>query len=181
MDWRKDDPNGEQGNASAGARRTRAGTLATLGLVLLLAAVASRRPAIRGESAVAGERDRGFEPSGAPSGGEHMSGEVGALARTGEGLWNRYCVACHVAPTGATRPLGPVLLARDYLDFATDERIDSLIVHGVPGTAMAAWGGARGGLLGKDEVSALVAYLRTQQVHAPQVPSWREGRREPLP
>lgn len=96
-------------------------------------------------------------------------------AAAGEALWLQYCAACHDVRAGGTPALGPALVSREYLAFADDRRIDSLIVHGVPGTAMPGWGKRRGGLLRDTQVHALTAYLRSKEASAQSVPGWKDG------
>ena len=98
-----------------------------------------------------------------------------AVVATGESLWLQYCAACHDVRPGGTPTLGPALVSREYLAFANDRRIDSLLVHGVPGTAMLGWGGRRGGMLRDTQVRALTAYLRSKEASAPSVPGWKDG------
>lgn len=99
----------------------------------------------------------------------------------GATLWGQYCAACHVAPSGTQQRLAPILISREYLTFATDQRIDSLISHGVPGTTMLGWGKGSSGMLDVTQVQSVVAYLRSMQASAPTDPKWKEGRKVPLP
>lgn len=99
----------------------------------------------------------------------------------GATLWGQFCVACHVAPSGAQQLLAPILISREYLAFATDQRLDSIISRGVAGTTMLGWGKGSSGMLDVTQVQSLVAYLRAMQPSAPSDPKWKEGRKVPLP
>jgi len=128
---------------------------------------------------------------GAPSGADARGGTGGARAPTiesaatraarGESTWGQFCFSCHVVPKGAAAALGPVLLSREYLAFATDQRIDSLITRGIPGTTMIGWGKGGGGMLNPSQVQDLIAFLRARQGSAPSDPGWKGGRRVPIP
>ncbi len=100
---------------------------------------------------------------------------------TGKTLWGQFCASCHLPQVGVRQPLGPVLVSREYLAFATDQRLDSIISHGVAGTTMLGWGKGSSGMLNVTQVQSLVAYLRAMQPSAPSDPKWKEGRKVPLP
>lgn len=104
-----------------------------------------------------------------------------ALVADGAKVYQQYCIACHGPLPGGAQPLGPVLDAREYLAFASNRRIDSILVYGIPGTAMVGWSKRRGGLLDDAQIEGLVYYIRSWQPTAPSVPTWRSGRRDTLP
>jgi len=100
---------------------------------------------------------------------------------SGQALWTQFCASCHEVPPGAQRGLGPRLVSREYLEFASDERMDSLITYGVAGTTMLGWGKARSGMLDDTQVRSLILYLRSKKANAPSDPQWSTGRKVPSP
>ncbi len=100
-------------------------------------------------------------------------------ATEGASLWGQYCEACHGFTAQGRSPLGPVLVSREYLAWVTDERLDSLVTHGVPGTAMLGWGRRLGGVLGEREVRSLVLHLRRLQPTARSDTGWAVPGRVP--
>jgi cytochrome c oxidase cbb3-type subunit 3/ubiquinol-cytochrome c reductase cytochrome c subunit len=88
---------------------------------------------------------------------------VAQLAR-GKLLYGRYCNFCHGdAGAGYSADQAPALASDDLLTLASDDFLRDAIVKGRPGTTMSAWSFARGGPLGYDDASAIVAHLRTWQ------------------
>ncbi len=86
-----------------------------------------------------------------------------APMRDGAALYSALCATCHAADgTGYKADNAPSLVNRTYLESAPDDQIRRSIVEGRPGTSMAAYGAARGGPLGPDEITRLVAFLRSQ-------------------
>lgn len=102
-------------------------------------------------------------------------------AAKGATLWEQFCAACHVVPSGAQQPLAPILISREYLGFATDQRLDSTISQGVAGTTMLGWGKGSSGMLDATQVQSLILYLRSMEASAPSDTKWKEGRKVPLP
>jgi mono/diheme cytochrome c family protein len=88
-----------------------------------------------------------------------------APAMTGEQLFMTYCSACH-GPQGEGRNYSeigvrfPRIGSPDFLDVASDDFITKTLELGRPGRRMPALG-APGATLSKEDVSALVAHLRT--------------------
>jgi len=103
-----------------------------------------------------------------------------ARAVNGGAIWQRFCAACHVASAAGIAALGPVLLSREYLEFATDRHLDTMITRGVAGTMMTPWGG-RTGPLAPDAVGDVITYLRSMQPVAPSDPQWKMGRTVAIP
>jgi cytochrome c oxidase cbb3-type subunit 3/ubiquinol-cytochrome c reductase cytochrome c subunit len=88
---------------------------------------------------------------------------IAQLAR-GKLLYGRYCNFCHgEAGLGYAADQAPRLASDDLLALASDDFLRDAIVNGRPGTTMSAWSVARGGPLGYDDASAIVALLRTWQ------------------
>lgn len=87
-----------------------------------------------------------------------------AAIEKGQKLYAKYCNFCHGAEgKGYAADEAPALASDDLLALATDDFLRDAIFKGRPGTTMSAWAVIRGGPLGHDDASALVAYLRTWQ------------------
>lgn len=91
--------------------------------------------------------------------------------RDGEGLYGVFCSACH-GPRGAGRRvpglgLVPAIGHRDFLAIADDELIRASISRGRPGRRMPAWGVKDGGLT-REEIDAIVGYLRGLEPGTPE-------------
>jgi mono/diheme cytochrome c family protein len=73
------------------------------------------------------------------------------------------CAPCH-GPEGKgyAADHAPSLVNPTFLESASDEFLRLSIVHGRPGTSMAAYGRAMGGPLDEDAVTRIVAFLRSQ-------------------
>ena len=99
----------------------------------------------------------------AHSGADSGVDPVAQIAR-GKLLYGRYCNFCH-GETGAgyAADQAPALAGNDLLTLATDDFLRDAIVKGRPGTTMSPWSIARGGPLGYEDASAIVAHLRTWQ------------------
>lgn len=86
-----------------------------------------------------------------------------AIAR-GQLLYGRYCNFCHgEGGVGYAADEAPRLANDDLLTLVSDDFLRDAIVKGRPGTTMSPWSIARGGPLGYDDASAIVAYIRTWQ------------------
>lgn len=87
-----------------------------------------------------------------------------AQLERGKLLYGRYCNFCHgEGGVGYAADQAPRLASDDLLTLASDDFLRDAIVKGRPGTTMSAWSVARGGPLGYDDASAIVALLRTWQ------------------
>ena len=95
-------------------------------------------------------------------------------ARLGEGLFANNCASCH--GRAATGGSAPTLNAKQFLTSTSDEQGRLLIAGGVSGTSMPAWSLDFGGPLTDEQIRQLVAYLRSLQSSAPDVPNWRQGK-----
>jgi mono/diheme cytochrome c family protein len=67
----------------------------------------------------------------------------------------------------------PALNSQQFLTSVTDAQMTNIIRGGIPGTAMPAWVADYGGPLTDQEISALVAYIRSWEPTAPSRPDWR--------
>jgi len=111
----------------------------------------------------------GTSPSGgdASPGRDAARGEAGAAdaaplgALDGAALYSSLCAVCHGADgTGYKADNAPSLVNRTFLESATDDQLRRSIMDGRPGTAMAAYGAARGGPLDDKAVDRIVTWIR---------------------
>lgn len=94
---------------------------------------------------------------------EEASVSSGSPARASQ-LYAAHCTRCH-GEKGEGRRQGnaTTLNNQDFLSTASDQFLQETIIYGRPGTEMPAWGREAGGALGKEEIFALVALLRSWQ------------------
>ncbi|MCU0625977.1 MAG: cytochrome c [Gemmatimonadaceae bacterium] len=92
----------------------------------------------------------------------------------GRDAFARHCAACHGDEGRGGRGM-PTLAAREFLAATSDRQLHWLIAGGVPGSAMSAWDMDLGGPFTGQEITRLVAYLRSLEATAPSVPGWRSG------
>lgn len=81
----------------------------------------------------------------------------------GERIYDDYCVACHGSKGDANTPLGKALsppprdfTQRQAMAQLPDSQLKNSIIHGIPGTAMAPWGG----VLNPEDVRRVLRYIR---------------------
>jgi cytochrome c oxidase cbb3-type subunit 3 len=85
-------------------------------------------------------------------------------ARRGGQLYARMCVVCHGREgEGYAADQAPALAQRNFLESVSDEFLVSAIANGRTGTTMSAWSRTRGGPLTREDVDAVVAFLRDWQ------------------
>lgn len=92
----------------------------------------------------------------------------------GTQLFATNCSSCH--GKGAVGGSAPVLNSQQFLKSTTDAQINNLIASGVPGSDMPPWSLGFGGTLTDEQIRQLSTYLRSLELAAPSVPSWRQGR-----
>ncbi|MFM8321328.1 MAG: c-type cytochrome [Chloroflexota bacterium] len=92
-----------------------------------------------------------------------------SLALGGE-LFAGSCARCH-GPQGQGTPRAPSLNVKSYLEQTSDTAIQQIVTHGVPGTAMPAWGDR----LADYEIQAVVGFIRSWQPTAPAVATLARG------
>lgn len=87
-----------------------------------------------------------------------------ASIQRGSELYGAYCALCHgEGGEGYAADNANALSNQDFLAIASDALISRGIERGRPGTPMSAWGASRGGPLAADDVTALVAFIRSWQ------------------
>jgi cytochrome c oxidase cbb3-type subunit 3/ubiquinol-cytochrome c reductase cytochrome c subunit len=100
-----------------------------------------------------------LEASPDGSAGTKLTGQAAA----GQALYAQYCKLCHAADgSGYAADNAPSLVSQNFLKSATDDFIARGISVGRPGTAMGAYGSARGGPLSETQISAIIAFLRSK-------------------
>jgi mono/diheme cytochrome c family protein len=112
---------------------------------------------------------RWYEPSARD---DARVSQAEGLAAKGESLWGFNCGSCHgVAGEGG---LGPALNSQQFLQAATDDQARTLISVGIPGSQMSAYSLDYGGPLTSEQIRSIVAYMRSWEPDAPDVPEWRD-------
>ncbi len=96
----------------------------------------------------------------------------------GEAMFKQHCMACHGDDARGGRGF-PTLGAKEFLTSVSDKQLHWLISGGVPGSQMTAYDLDLGGPFTSQEISRLVAYLRSLEDGAPSVPGWFKGPRAP--
>ncbi len=87
----------------------------------------------------------------------------------GEVLYHESCANCH--GENGQGSVGPALNSKSLLKQVSDDQFFSLILTGVPGTGMPAWGQNFGGPLTDEESRQLVAYIRSWEPGLDEDPS----------
>jgi mono/diheme cytochrome c family protein/rhodanese-related sulfurtransferase len=125
-------------------------------------------------------RKNGSHTEPAPVSSEPKAGAAPPSQVTvGAALYAKYCTLCHGADgTGYMADNAPSLVSHHFLRSATDEFLTQGIHMGRPGTAMSAYGMARGGPLSDNDIAAIVAFLRSKgpfPVPIPETPLSGDG------
>jgi mono/diheme cytochrome c family protein len=94
-----------------------------------------------------------------------------ALVTSGRQLWRLDCASCH--GDNGQGVDAPALRSKEFLTGITDEQMHRIVAAGITGTAMPSWWDEFGGPLTDEEISAVVADVRSWQPNAPSVPDWR--------
>ena len=87
--------------------------------------------------------------------------------QTGRVLFEENCTSCH--GKNGEGGVGSALNSQEFLAMVSDELFFSLTRSGVPGTLMPAWGQAFGGPFTDQQLSQLVAFVRSWEPTAPEV------------
>lgn len=87
----------------------------------------------------------------------------------GQLLYYESCANCH--GDNGQGSVGPALNTKSLLEKVSDDQLFSLILTGVPGTGMPAWGQNFGGPLTDEESRQLVAYIRSWKPSQDEGPS----------
>jgi mono/diheme cytochrome c family protein/uncharacterized cupredoxin-like copper-binding protein len=108
---------------------------------------------------------------------ESRQQQLEALAAEGRNLYLDNCAACH-----GDRGQGahaPDLYSKQFLDNVTQDQIDSIIAHGIPGSQMVAWSLDFDGPMTSEQIRAISTYLESLRPTAPDRPDWRQPEGEP--
>ena len=88
--------------------------------------------------------------------------EIAAAAQHGAQIYARTCSVCHGDKgEGYKADRAPALANRAFLADASDDFLVSAIADGRAGTTMSAWSARRGGPLTPQDMTTLIAFLRT--------------------
>jgi mono/diheme cytochrome c family protein len=82
----------------------------------------------------------------------------------GEALYASNCSMCH-GPEGQGTRRAPALNVKGFLTQTPDQAIQQIIMQGVPGTAMPAWGDR----MLESDIQAIVGFIRQWEATAPEV------------
>lgn len=96
-----------------------------------------------------------------------------ALIRSGGQLWGLNCASCH-GTTGEGED-APALNSQQFLEITSDEQMHRIIAAGITGAKMPAWWNEFGGPLTDEQITAIVAYVRSWEPSAPDRPDWRSA------
>ena len=90
--------------------------------------------------------------------------DMGPVIPEDQLLYDTYCGFCHgYEGEGYLADNANALANPLFLEAVTDEFLEKAIIHGRPGTPMAAWGVNYGGPLVKDHVLSIIGYIRKWQ------------------
>ncbi|NNC75292.1 MAG: cytochrome c [Acidimicrobiia bacterium] len=103
---------------------------------------------------------------------EARESHVASLAEQGQGLWSLNCSSCH--GLNGEGGVGPALNSQQFLQASSDDQTSLLISVGVPGSQMSAYSLDYGGPLTSEQIRSIVAYMRSWEADAPDVPEWRD-------
>lgn len=92
----------------------------------------------------------------------------------GTSMFAQHCAACHGDEARGGRGF-PTLGAKEFLASVSDTQLRWLISGGVPGTGMTPYALDLGGPFTDQEITWLVAYIRSLEAGAPSVPDWFKG------
>lgn len=90
-------------------------------------------------------------------------------AAKGKILYTTHCARCHGEKGGPQRGIRPIN-SKDYLKHVDDTVLYKIIERGIPGTGMVALGDKEGGPLNPEQIGDLVAYIRSWEKTAPNLP-----------
>jgi mono/diheme cytochrome c family protein len=90
-------------------------------------------------------------------------------AARGKILYMTHCARCHGEKGGPQRGIRPIN-SKDYLKNVDDSILFKIIERGIPGTGMVALGDKEGGPLNPEQISDLVAFIRSWEKTAPTLP-----------
>jgi len=104
---------------------------------------------------------------------EALADRESALVRSGRQLWGLNCASCH-GTTGEGED-APALNSQQFLEITSDEQMHRIIAAGITGAKMPAWWNEFGGPLTDEQITAIVAYVRSWEPSAPDRPDWRSA------
>jgi cytochrome c553 len=90
-------------------------------------------------------------------------------AANGKILYMTHCARCHGEKGSPRRGIRPIN-SKDYLKNVDDTILYKIIERGIPGTGMVALGDKEGGPLNPEQITDLVAFIRSWEKTAPALP-----------
>ncbi len=97
--------------------------------------------------------------------------QLAALAADGQGLFADNCSSCHGKHGEGVD--APALNSKQFLDGVTQDQVESIISHGIPGSEMVAWSLDYDGPLTSEQINAIGTFLISLRPNAPDRPNWR--------
>lgn len=97
---------------------------------------------------------------------ERMQSEA---AEKGKSLYRTHCLRCHGESGGPGKGLRAIN-SKNYLKNVNDAILYKIIERGIPRTGMVALGDKEGGPLNAEQIHHLVAFLRSWEATAPELP-----------
>ncbi len=108
-----------------------------------------------------------LEPSRVNVEAERMRSKAAAKGKI---LYRTHCARCHGESGGPRRGIRPIN-SKDYLTHVDDTILFKIIERGIPGTGMVALGDKEGGPLNAEQIGDLVAFIRSWEKTAPNLPA----------
>ncbi len=90
-------------------------------------------------------------------------------AEKGKGLYLTHCSRCHGETGGPQRRI-KAINSKNYLQAVDDTILQKIIERGIPRTGMVALGDKEGGPLNPEQITRLVAFIRSWEKTAPSLP-----------
>jgi cytochrome c oxidase cbb3-type subunit III len=90
-------------------------------------------------------------------------------AAHGAGVYQASCAMCH-GPAGRGGPVAGSIVDGSFLGLVTDQELRTMIIVGVPGTAMPNWRSHAPKPMSSEEISDVVAWLASQRPQFPGQP-----------
>jgi len=90
-------------------------------------------------------------------------------AENGAGVYQTFCAMCH-GPGGRGGPVAGSIVNGSFLGLVPDQELRTIIIVGVPGTAMPNWRNHAPRPMSSQEISDVVAWLAAQRPQFPGQP-----------
>ncbi len=117
-----------------------------------------------------------LEPRRVKSEAERMSAQA---AEKGKLLYLTHCAGCH-GETGGPQKRVRAINSKKYLEAVDDSLLYKIIERGIPRTGMVALGDKEGGPLNSEQIHQLVAFIRSWEKTAPDLPEQPSPKERPF-